>query len=201
VLAPLLLALGAPFTLALRAIPRSRDPDLPGAREWLLAILRGRPARLASHPLTVAVGVAAGLYLTYSSAAFTLIVRSHPAHLAALAGFLTVGYLFFWTTVGVDPSPGRRTRAARRWLLTAGVLGYAVFGFALVEGRTVIAADWFAALDRRWGLPPLADQATAGVITWLAGALPVLGALAATFVGRRRQPGGLPGAAAAIPGQ
>ena len=50
-LVPILLVLGAPVTLALRALPPAGRNGPPGPREWLLAAVHSAPARWLTHPL------------------------------------------------------------------------------------------------------------------------------------------------------
>ena len=51
---PLLLVLGAPITLAMRAIGKRRDGSR-GGREWMLAIVHSRYLQVIGHPVVAAV--------------------------------------------------------------------------------------------------------------------------------------------------
>jgi putative copper resistance protein D len=51
-LAPILLVLGAPITLALRSLPAAGDRRFPGPRAWLTAGLHSRIARVVTHLAT-----------------------------------------------------------------------------------------------------------------------------------------------------
>ena len=61
-LAPVLLVLGGPVTLALRALPVAGKDGPPGPREWLLAIVRSPVSRFLTHPV-VALVLFVGLVL------------------------------------------------------------------------------------------------------------------------------------------
>ena len=50
-LVPVLLVLGGPMTLALRALPTAGRDEPPGPREWLLAALHSRVSRFLTHPI------------------------------------------------------------------------------------------------------------------------------------------------------
>lgn len=170
-LAPVLLALGAPITLALRALSAAGRDRPHGPREWLVAALHSRPARVLAHPLVALTLYITSLYGLYFTPLFELAMRSHSAHLLMAAHFLAVGMLFFWPILGVDPAPRRLTYPARLLLLGGSLPLHAFFGIALLGGNWLIAADWYQALALP-GVDPLTDQRLAGGIAWAAGELP-----------------------------
>ncbi|MET7427297.1 cytochrome c oxidase assembly protein [Dactylosporangium sp. NPDC005555] len=171
-LAPILLVLGAPVTLALRALRPSRSSDWPGPREWLTAGLHSRPAVLLSHPLVALAVYVGSLYGLYFTGLFELALRSHAAHLAMQAHFLIAGYLFFQVLIGVDPGRRPAPYPLRMLLLFAAMALHAIFGLAVQQSTTVLAADWYTALARPWGDSPLQDQRLGGGIAWSFGELP-----------------------------
>jgi cytochrome c oxidase assembly factor CtaG len=173
-LAPVLLVLGAPVTLALRALPAGGDPRFPGPRAWLTAALHSRLARVLTHPATAAILWVGGLYVMYFSGAYEYALRNHPAHLAMYTHFILSGYLFFAVLIGPDPMPHRLGHPARFVLLLGALVFHAFFGVALMNTSTVIAADWFTDLARPWGPDPLADQRTGGGIAWAIGEAPAV---------------------------
>ena len=59
-LVPILLVLGAPVSLALRALPAAGRDDPPGMREWLLAALHSRVSRFLTNPVVATVLFVAG---------------------------------------------------------------------------------------------------------------------------------------------
>jgi cytochrome c oxidase assembly factor CtaG/putative copper export protein len=180
-LAPVLLVLGGPITLALRTLRPSADPALRGPREWLLAITHSRAASLLTHPL-VALGIyVSSLYAMYFTGVYELTLRSHLAHLLMYAHFLFAGSLFFWILIGVDPAPRQLPYPARIPLLFASMVFHAFFGVAIMQGQAVIAADWYSALHRPWGGTPLADQSVGGGIAWAFGEIPSLLIMGALF--------------------
>ena len=67
-LVPILLVLGAPVTLALRALPAAGRSEPPGPREWLLAALHSRVSRFLTHPV-VATGCSSRAFTGSTSAA------------------------------------------------------------------------------------------------------------------------------------
>lgn len=173
-IAPILLVLAGPVTLALRALPAAADAAWPGPREAVQAVLHSRPARLLSHPLVALALYVGSLYAMYFTGLYELALRSHAAHLAMLVHFLAVGCLFFWVVIGIDPAPRRPPHPLRMLLVAVSMVLHAIFGVALMQSGTPLAADWFTELDRPWGPGPLAEQRTAGGIAWSFGEAPAL---------------------------
>ncbi len=163
--APPLLALGAPITLALRYLPSTGpQPGARGGRAWLLAILRSPVMRVLSHPL---VGLGLFVFSTfglYFSGLFTALMSNHAGHLLMLTHFLITGCLVFWPLVSPDPLPHRPGHGARMFLLIILVPFHAFFGLAIITDTHVLAESWFGRLGRTWGASLLSDQHTGGGI-------------------------------------
>jgi putative copper resistance protein D len=51
---------------------------------------------------------------------------------------------------------------------------HAFFGLALMGGTGLLLPDWFGAMGRTWGLPPLEDQQSGGAIAWGIGEIPTI---------------------------
>ncbi|MFP3714457.1 cytochrome c oxidase assembly protein [Puerhibacterium sp. TATVAM-FAB25] len=118
-LAPLLLVLGAPVTVALRALP------VGGARR-LARALRARPVRVLAHPVTAAMLHGGGLWLLYATGLYAAMHASVPVHAAVHAHVLAAGYLFTAALVGVDPDPHRASVRVRAAVLVAFVAAHSV---------------------------------------------------------------------------
>jgi putative copper resistance protein D len=88
--------------------------------------------------------------------------------------FLIIGYLFIQTLVGVDPVAGRPSYPLRLVLLLGTMAFHAFFGLSLMTGSGLLLSDWFGAMGRTWGAPPLADQQAAGAIAWSVGEIPTV---------------------------
>lgn len=172
-LVPLLLVMGAPLTLALRTMP-SRHDGTRGPREWLLAALESWYARQMTRPAVAGFLFAGTLYFFYFSGLFPLALRTHVGHEVMHVHFLAAGYLFLWVLIGVDPGPRRPSPALRMMFMFAVIAFHTFFGVALMMGRTVLAQDFFGALDRTWGRSPLADQQFGGGIAWGLGEVPMI---------------------------
>ncbi|MCX5065837.1 bifunctional copper resistance protein CopD/cytochrome c oxidase assembly protein [Micromonospora lupini] len=173
-LVPILLVGGAPVTLALRALRRPADPQVRGAREWLLIALHSRATRLLTHPL-VALGIyTASLFGLYLSDLLGVLMRSHLGHLAMLTHFVVTGYLLFWVLIGVDPGRRRLPHPLLVIIHLASMMAHGFFGLVLMQTTTVIAPDWYTAVHPAWASSLLADQKLGAGIAWAFGELPAV---------------------------
>jgi cytochrome c oxidase assembly factor CtaG/putative copper export protein len=170
---PVLLVLSAPLTLALRAIAK-RDDDSRGPREWILLLVHSRYAAVLTHPLVAGGLFAASLWVFYYTPIFRWATEEHVGHTWMIVHFLLTGYLFAQAVVGIDPVAGRPPYPLRLILLLATMALHAFFGLSLVESHGLLLADWYGAMGRTWGLPPLEDQQAAGGIAWSVGEIPTV---------------------------
>ena len=173
-LVPILLVLGGPVTLALRALPAAGRGAPPGPREWLLAFVHSPPARLLTHPLVALPLFVGSYYALYFSGLFAAALPQHPAHVLMNVHFLVTGLVFFWPVVGIDPAPRRLPPAARMGVLFASVPFHAFFGVALMSSDTVIGEGFYRALALPWVPDPLRDQQLGGGLAWASGEIPLL---------------------------
>jgi putative copper resistance protein D len=170
-LAPILLVLAAPVTLALRAL---RPDRAGGPREWLLAAVHSRWSRLVSKPLVALFIYLTSLYLMYFTGMFEWAMRSHFGHLFMTAHFLAAGSLFFWVIIGPDPKPQPLSYPAKVLLYFVSIVFHAIFGLTLMMSTTLIAGDWYTQLAIPWVGDLLADQRAGGGIAWAFGEIPSL---------------------------
>ncbi len=173
-LVPILLVLGAPVTLALRALPPAGRANPPGPREWLLAGVHSPPARVLTHPLVALALFVGSYYALYFSDLFAAALPQHPAHVLMNVHFVLTGLLFFWPLIGVDPAPRRLPPAARLGIMFASVPFHAFFGVALMSSNTVIGESFYRALALPWVEDPLRDQQLGGGLAWASGEIPLL---------------------------
>lgn len=153
-LAPVMLWLGAPVALALRALPEGRPRDLVDAAA------HSRAVRLLTHPVAATALLAATLYGFYFTPLFESSLRNHAIHSLVLAVFLAAGYCYLRAVA----NPGRALRAVA--VLAASLPFHAAFALHLAGSDDAFAAGWFTRLGRPWGVPPLDDQRSAGEIVW-----------------------------------
>ncbi|HEX5598714.1 MAG TPA: cytochrome c oxidase assembly protein [Micromonosporaceae bacterium] len=173
--APILIVLAAPVTLALRALPKAKDPAWPGLREWLQGLLHSRYAMLLTQPIVALTLYVGSMFVMYFTGLFEIALRSHAAHLAMVLHFFAAGYLFFWLVIGVDPGGRPKLSAPLRIMLVLiSMVLHAILGLVIMQSSELLAADWFNTLPRDWGPTPLEDQHTAGGIAWSFGEIPTV---------------------------
>lgn len=170
---PIFLVLGAPVTLALRAL-RSRTDGTLGPRELVLGLVHSRYLKAVGNPIFAAAFFFLSLVVFYWTDLFELALTTHTGHLIMTAHFVLAGYFFAWVLVGVDPGPKRWSPPLRLVVLFATISFHAFFGVAMISGTAVLAPDFFHALHLPWVPDPLADQRKGGSIAWAIGEFPTL---------------------------
>ncbi|MGQ0576782.1 MAG: cytochrome c oxidase assembly protein [Pseudonocardia sp.] len=181
-LVPILFVLGAPVTLALRALPAAGRARPPGAREWILAAVHSSVARVLTNPLVALPLFVGSYYALYFSDLFALALPEHPAHVLMNLHFLVTGLLFFWPLIGIDPAPRRLPPVARLGVVFVSVPFHAFFGVALMGANEVIGGDFYRALALPWVADPLRDQQLGGGLAWASGEIPLLLVVVALLV-------------------
>lgn len=161
--APMLLALGRPFTALPWALPASsrksaltwahRNPVVTRTRPWL------------DQVAVVWIAFTTALWIWHVPALYDAALRSNAVHAMEHLTFLVAAFLF-WSWL-MRPAAGRRSRNGLAILVVftsvmqSGVLG-ALLTFApspLYEGHLPYTAAW--------GLTPLEDQQLAGLLMWI----------------------------------
>ncbi|MFJ9823709.1 cytochrome c oxidase assembly protein [Streptomyces sp. NPDC101160] len=169
-LSPILLLLGAPVTLALRALPVAGRGSA-GPRELLLKLLHSRYMRIVTHPAFTIPMFIASLYALYFSPLFDFLMQSKAGHIGMMVHFLMVGLVFFWPIMGVDPGPHRPGYVMRMLELFAGMPFHAFFGIALMMATTPMVRA-YENPPASLGIDALTDQNAAGGIAWAFSEIP-----------------------------
>ena len=162
--APSLLVLGAPVTLALQASSRS-------SQRRILRVLRSGPISVLTHPLTAWLLFGTSIVTLYFTSLYELSLRNGWFHVATHAYFVLVGCLFLAHVVGLDPIPHALGYGARLLYVVVLLPFHTFVGVALLTMNSVIASGWYAQVERRWGATPLADQRTGAGLLWVSGEL------------------------------
>ncbi|WP_423724164.1 cytochrome c oxidase assembly protein [Arthrobacter gengyunqii] len=170
---PLFLVLGAPVTLALKALT-PRGDGTRGIREWILIGVHSRYSKIITNPVFAAVNFAGSIVIFYYSELFGFALRQHVGHELMVVHFLLTGYIFVLTMIGIDPLPYRAPYPLRLVILLATMAFHAFFGVAVMGGTSLIQASYFGNMGRDWGLSALADQQLGGSIMWGLGEIPTV---------------------------
>ena len=165
-LAPPLLALGAPITLALR----TGSPTVVGATT---AVLRSRIARFLANPIVgwaLFVGVPV---VIHASRLFDLALRSGGWHAVEHGVWLGAALVYWWPIVGVDPNPHPVAYPVRLLSMLLAMPAMSFLAIAIYTASTPLYLT-YAQLPAPWGPGALGDQRDAAVLMWLAGNLAML---------------------------
>lgn len=123
--APLLLVLGRPVTLVLRALPVSP------ARRGLRAVVRSRPVGLLVLPPVAAVLDVGGLWLLYRTRLFAHLHDQPWLHAAVYTHVLAAGLLFSFAICQLDPVRHRYGLPLRAATLVAAATAHSVLAKTL----------------------------------------------------------------------
>ncbi len=175
---PVGIALGAPVTLAERALG-------PAAVARLNRALRGPLARVLMFPLVSSVLAVGSLIAVFYSGLFASSMTSVPVRDGVYALLLVTGLLVVLPLLGEELLPGWCTAPVRALFAFADGLLDAIPGILVMTASTPLAAGVLGFTARTWGPTPAWDQKVGGG-TMLAVAevvgLPVLGAIIAAWV-------------------
>lgn len=180
--APILLVLGAPITLALRTLPGPRQPGEVSPRAMLTSLLHSRFMRFLTFPVVGPALFVGSLFALYFTPMFGWLMSSMWGHTAMEFHFLAVGALYYYVIIGVDPSPRTLPPIARFGVLMVTIPFHAFFSIALMSAHEVIAGSYWQALQRPYRTDLLADQYLGGGISWAMGEVPLVLVLGALFV-------------------
>lgn len=165
--APPLLALGAPVTLVLRAAS-------PNVRQHLLLpILHSRPVTVIASPIVAWPMFAIVMWLTHFSPLYDAALEDPALHVLEHAIYIGAGMLFWWPIVAADPIPRRLSYVARLAYVILQMPLNAAVGLAIYFAPAVLYSH-YATLGRAWGPDAMTDQQIGGLLMWAAGDLLLL---------------------------
>ncbi len=173
-MAPILLVLGAPITLALRALPGSDVPGGDGPRQVLVAFLNSRWSRVVTNPAFATIMFVGSLYAIYFTGLYDVLMANHLGHAFMEVHFLLAGYLYYEVIIGLAPLPRRLPHLGRLGLVVAVAPFHAFFAISVMSTTVLLGADFYTMLDRPYATDLMADQYLGGGITWGAGEVPLL---------------------------
>jgi cytochrome c oxidase assembly factor CtaG len=176
VVAPMLLAAGAPLTLA-------RDTLPTGAVGRLGRLRRSRTARLVSSPGAATIALIVPPFLLYLTGLYPLELRSAVVSGVVSVGLLSAGLLYVVSRLQIDPVPRETHHGLTLGIAIAEIVADGVLGLVLWMGP-LLAVAHYDAVGRTWGPTPRNDQAIGAGVWWIGGdlaGLPFLGAIAVRF--------------------
>lgn len=149
-LAPLLLVLAAPVTLALRALPHATARRLG-------RLLSGKAAGFVANPFVAAILNVGGLWLIYRSPLFQLMHHNMLVGAFIQLHVLLAGYLFSYAILGgPDPAPHRRSPGERAAAMVMAIAAHNILvkslyamppaGVQLAEAQTGAQIMYYAGM-------------------------------------------------------
>ena len=166
--APPLILLGAPYLPLLAGLPRDLLSNAVGP--ILSSPSLRSVARFVSHPLfcwSIFISTNIGWHLP---AMYELALRSTLWHEVEHVSFLSTALLFWWPIIQPYPWVTRTPRwMILPYLVLADFQNTALSAFLIFYERVVYPT--YAIIPRITDLTPLADQAAAGAIMWVAGSV------------------------------
>jgi putative copper resistance protein D len=160
-IAPIFIALGAPITLALRAV--NQKP-----REILLKVLHSRFVKFITFPLIAGAIYVLNPWLLYFTGFYELTLTNPLVHYFNHLHFIMVGTIWIFALIGIDPMP-RMGYPIRMLAVFVTLPFHAFLGVTILNENTHIAREYYEGLVRDWGPTVAADQQMAGGILWVAG--------------------------------
>jgi putative copper resistance protein D len=130
--------------------------------------------RFITHPLIVFALFVSSFYALYFTSLFEVMITSHVGHVWMAIHFLTVGYLYYWVIIGIDPAPRRLPPFVKLAMLLGALPFHAFFGLALMNSHSAMAADYLSGLGLPWVSDLVADERLGGAIAWGATELPMI---------------------------
>lgn len=161
--APPLLALGRPLTLALRTLTRSSATRL--ARALHSPVVGALSNPVVGWALFIGVPVA-----VHASDLFDLALRSTGWHAFEHGIWVAAALVFWWPIVGSDPSPHPLSYPMRILSLLLAMPAMSFLALAIYSAGSPLYPT-YASLPPPWGPGALSSQRDAAVLMWLAGNL------------------------------
>jgi len=167
--APPLMLLGAPLTLAFRAASRIR-------RAALRRFYRSRPVVILTFPVASWLTFAVVTYLWQFTPLLEYAARDGVVRTVQQASLLFVGLLFWLPAVAADPLRWRLAYPLRALYVFVEMTHKGLFGGMFLSMNTAMHAE-FAARAPAWAPAAITDQRIAILILWIGGNLIFLVAL------------------------
>ncbi len=172
--APPLLLLGRPITLALAA---SSGP----VRARLSGFAHSPVARAIGSPIVGFSSFSVVLWASHFTPLYEATLTDESLHALEHVVFLTASMLFWWPVVARDPGAARLSHPARLLYLFLGMPAMSLLGFVVSSSHRVLYVHYIGS-SRVLGVSALADQRLAGTIMWESSMLVSAVALAAVLL-------------------
>ena len=172
---PILLTIGGPVTLTLRVVSISACRNqLSSIREWILYLLHSSVTKSFLSPVFIFTAFTTSLYIVYFTPIFEILECCIWGQELMSIHFLTIGYLFYWTILGVDPSPSELPFLGKLGLLFSSMPFHAFFGIITMTMSANIGSEFYQLINLPYVNSIHHEQYIGGAIAWGASEMPVL---------------------------
>jgi putative copper resistance protein D len=137
-------------------------------RRRVTAALRSRPSRLVAHPIVAFALYAVMIPLTHLTSWYDYTIEHAAWDNAEHLVFLCIGYLFWRQIFGSDPNRVRLHPGAQFLYLFLAIPIDTFTGLSLDQASHELFPAYLA-FHRTWGVGPVLDLHTGGVIMWVGG--------------------------------
>ena len=172
-IAPIGLVMGAPITLALRALKSSPTAGR-GPREMIVEAIHSWPGKVLTNPAFVLFVYVIGLYGLYFTPMFGILMSNHVGHIFMTLHFVAAGFLLTWVAIGIDPQPKPLPYWGKMMLVISAVTLHAFFAIALMSTTSGIGESWYGRVRPPWLTDPVQDSLFGGQIAWGIAEIPTL---------------------------
>lgn len=174
-IAPPLIVLGGPLTLAQAVLPDAGDRWVPSPRHLVVAARAWPALTRLLHPAVVFVVFLGSFFAIYLTDLFGVLMKYHWTHQLMMVHFLVWGCLFYGQIVGPDRPPRPLPGVAKLAFLFAAMPFHALFAVLVLTTDFVIGEQFYRSIEVPWVPDLMADQWLAGALTWITGELPMFG--------------------------
>lgn len=174
-IAPPLIVLGGPLTLARSVLPDAGDRWVPSPRHVVTAAATWPALNRLLHPLVIFVVFLGSFFAIYLSDLFGVLMKYHWTHQLMMVHFLVWGCLFYGQIVGPDRPPRPLPAVGKLAFLFAAMPFHALFAVLVLTVDFVIGEQFYRSIEVAWVPDLMADQWLAGALTWVTGELPMFG--------------------------
>ena len=159
--APPLLALAAPISLALRA-------GSPSGRASLVRVLRSGPVAFLAKPVVGWALFASVPFVIHLTPLFDAALRNSGIHAIEHMLWLATALVFWWPIVGADPSPRPLSYPGRLLSLAMAMPAQSFLALVIFTAAGPLYSG-YAELPAPWGASVVADQRSAAAMMWILG--------------------------------
>ncbi len=156
--APPLLLLGRPVTLALTA-------SSGAMRSGLAGLAHGHVGHALGSPLIGFGSFAVVMWASHFTQLYEATLTDQRLHALEHLAFLTAALLFWWPVVARDPGAGRLSHPARLFYLFLCMPVMSLLGFVIASSDRVLYPH-YGASSPLLGVSALVDQRLAGTLMW-----------------------------------